>query len=179
MKKRIVIIGAGGHGKVVAETVLLSNVYSIAGFIDDQRNIGDTVYRDIKVLGSRAFLAEHKNEFDGFIAAVGNNPVRKEIFEMFHESISPITVIHPFSFISDSAVIGAGTAVLAGAVIGADAVVGENCIVNAKSLVEHDCVLGAHSHIAQGALAGSGCRMPELFLLEFGGRLNPYTNLIK
>lgn len=179
MKKRIVIIGAGGHGKVVAETVLLSNKYSIAGFVDDQRQIGDVVFRDYKVLGNRTFLAEHKSEFDGFIAAVGNNAIRKEIFEMFRGLISPMTVIHPFSFVSDSAVIGEGTVVLAGAVIGADAVVGENCIVNAKSLVEHDCFLGAHSHIAQGALAGSGSKMPEQYLLEFGGRLNPYTDLIK
>jgi sugar O-acyltransferase (sialic acid O-acetyltransferase NeuD family) len=179
MKKKIIIVGAGGHGKVVADAALQTGNFEIVGFVDDNLAVNTPVFEGIMVLGNRSSFRALAHQADGFIVAIGNNVLRKEIFEELSAFVVPLTVVHPFTSVAPSAQIHAGCMILAGAVIGAGSVVGENTIVNVQSLIDHDCRIGAHSHIAQGSLIGSACSVPESFLLPFGQHVAPYTDLLK
>lgn len=175
MKRRIVIVGAGGHGRVVADALLRQGTFEIAGFADDLTAKGTDVIDGIAVVASTSEEQLIRSLADGFVIAVGNNEHRARLFEKFSLLLEPFTVIHPAASVSPFATIGKGGMVMAGAVVGAGAVIGDNCIINVQSLVDHDCAIGANSHIAQGALVGSGCKTPPFYTLALGDRLPSYS----
>lgn len=177
MKKKILIVGAGGHGRVVAEAVLASGRYELAGFADDTRAKGEEVMPGYRVLASTAEEKLLRSLADGFVVAIGNNAIRKQLFEKLSRIFEPLTVIHPAAVVSVTATTGAGCMILAGAVVGPSAVIGVNSILNVQSLVDHDSIIGPSSHIAQGALVGSGCQAPEGYLLGLGERLPSYQKI--
>ena len=149
MKDRLVILGAGGHGRVCAEVAML-NGYDNIVFLDDRRVDGLNVIDTTKNL--EKYIPENE-----FFVAIGDNSIRTDFIRRIKKSGGRLaTLIHPRSVVSGSAKIGAGTVVMAGAVIQADAVVGDGVIINTCSSVDHDCVVGDYSHVAVGAhLAGA------------------------
>ena len=144
---KIVIIGAGGHGKVLAECARDAGL-DVAGFID-QGQIGRKVL-GLPVLGGDDDLAAMKDHgVTGAIVAIGHNPVRAKLAQRIAEAgLDLVSVISPRAVISPTATIGAGTLVMPGAIINADARIGENVIVNTGAIVEHDCTLGDAVHVA-------------------------------
>jgi acetyltransferase EpsM len=175
MSSPIVIIGAGGHAKVVAEAILLQGKYTIAGFLDDKMKKGEEVMGGLKCIGT---TAEFPIGIETFIVAIGNNSVRKKLYELHAARYEAATVIHPSACISKNAVIGNGTVVLAGAVIAYKAEIKENCIINSLSMVDHETIVGVHAHIAQGCIIGSNCSVPEGYTSQLGQKINSYTNLL-
>ncbi|MFZ5553775.1 MAG: hypothetical protein ACOZCO_11725 [Bacteroidota bacterium] len=166
-KIKIIIAGAGGHGKVVADAVLKEGKYEIAGFADDTKTPGTIVFMNYKVLCAIQ-LQEVKKQASHFIVAIGDNSIRKRIFLEFSKEINPVTVIHPFVSLAEVIQLGAGSVILAGAVINTSSVIGENCIINSSALVDHDVSIGAHTHIGQGALIGSGNIIGDLNYIQQG-----------
>jgi len=150
MCKKLIVIGAGGHGRVVADTAAEAG-FELLGFLDDSA-VGENI------LGGLGLVGEYASE-TSFIIAVGDNGARKRIAERLYESfgkISYATVIHPRATVSKSAVLGEGSVVMAGAVINAGARVGAHCIINTSSVVEHDCRLCDFVHISpRAALSGT------------------------
>lgn len=146
--KRLLIVGASGHGKVVADIARLSG-YGDITFLDDNPEIKQC--GGYPVIGSCAKV----NALDGdVIVAIGNAPIREKLQKTIQKE-RMATLIHPSAVVSD-AVIGRGTVVMAGAVINPGAVIGEGCIINTASSVDHDCRIGSYVHIAVGAhIAGS------------------------
>ena len=141
----VIVIGAGGHGKVVAD-IIRKNGDVILGFLDDCKEKG-TVYFGSKILGS---VKEASLFLDAqFIIAIGDNSVRKELSDM---TINYYTAIHPSAFIGEGAKIGEGTVVCAGVVINPDAVIGKHSIVNTASVIEHDSIIEDFVHISPGAI---------------------------
>lgn len=136
---RLTIIGASGHGKVVADIAGL-NGYTDIVFLDDNENSKEC--GGFKVIGNTKTPVEG----DVFIA-IGNPQVRKRL----SEGRKVVTLIHPHAVIARDAVIGEGTVVMAGAVINPNARIGKGCIINTCSSVDHDCVLGDFCHVAVGA----------------------------
>lgn len=140
--KKIIIIGAGGHGRVVSETAKL-NGYEVIGFLDDADNQ--------TTVGKVADFIKYICDFD-FIVAIGNNKVRMRIqSELIKRGANVVSLIHPNTTVSESASIGKGTVVMAGAVINAGAVIGNGAIINTCASVDHDCRIGNFSHISVGA----------------------------
>ena len=174
--KRLFIIGAGGHGKVVAEAAGLDG-FEIAGFIDDTKKKEEFVTPEYKVAGSVAEASSIMQKTDYFVVAIGNNKVRKDIYTKMLPVAIPAVIIHPGASVSKSAVIGKGTVVLANAVINAECRVGDNCIINALSLLDHESVVGSHSHIAQGSIIGSNCSLPELSVTDIGQARKSFTKV--
>lgn len=141
-RKQLVIIGAGGHGKVCAD-IAKKNGYTHILFLDDGPVPG--------VAGKISEYTAYLNTADFFVA-IGNNAVREKIAkELISQNACLATLIHPFAAVADSAVIGAGTVVVAGAVVNPDAKIGTGVIVNTCASVDHDCVIGDYVHIAAGA----------------------------
>ena len=153
MPKSVVIIGASGHGKVIADIVIKSGDM-VRGFLDDAENLPETV-AGIPVLGK---TADYENYTDShFVIAIGNAAIRRRIADKLEGQVTWYTAIHPAAVIAALDVeIGEGTVIMAGAVVNACARVGRHCILNTASVVEHDNVLGDYVHVSPGAvLAGT------------------------
>jgi sugar O-acyltransferase (sialic acid O-acetyltransferase NeuD family) len=166
-KMKVIIIGAGGHGKVVADAIIKENKYELIGFADDNKLIGETVYLNYKVVC--AIQAMEIQKFAaGFIIAIGNNKIRAEKFDDLKLTIQPIKVIHPFSCLANDISVGEGTVILAGAVINPGTKIGFNCIINSHVLIDHDCVLNDHVHIGQSVSLGSGNQVESFIHFEQG-----------
>jgi sugar O-acyltransferase (sialic acid O-acetyltransferase NeuD family) len=164
MSQRLLIIGAGGHGRSVAEAVSLRGDFEIVGFVDDGAAVGDVFGNPI--LGPISRLDELKRMADSVVVAIGRNTIREELFNRARALGYRLPVItHPASFVSPSAVLGAGTVVMAGAQVGVEAVIGQGVIVNTSAVVDHHCVvedfghLGTNACMAGGAVLGRGAWM--------------------
>ena len=148
--KNVIIVGAGGHARVIADIVRCRGD-RVVGFLDDQVQAGAS---DIPVLG---MLKDYVNYLDAcFIVGIGNAAIRRKVAQMM-AGVEWYTAIHPSAVVSEMNVfIGQGTAVMAGAVINTGAHIGEHCIINTASVVEHDNRIGDFAHISVGAkLAGT------------------------
>ena len=158
-KPRIVIFGGGGHAKVVIDIIHQQQKFAIEAIVDPvtdrQELYGYKIYPDHGQLTEGAFLV-----------AIGDNKVRKGIFEKMCDSgWSPVAVSHPAAIVAPDVTIGAGTVIMAGAIINPATIVGENCIINTGATIDHDCEIGSHSHIAPGCnLAGTVTTGTGVFL---------------
>ncbi|OES44945.1 acetyltransferase [Domibacillus iocasae] len=150
--RKIVVIGHGGHSKVVQDTIQSLGGYEFIAILDDR-------YTDVSCKNGIQFgpVSEAKKLATDpgvvFTIAIGTNWVREKIAkELFDYGAMFETLIHPFSFVSPSARIGPGSVVMAGAIINADAVIGSHVIVNSGSIVEHDNFIADYAHISPGSV---------------------------
>lgn len=141
MSDEIILIGASGHSKVIAD-IIRKNGNTVYGFLDDDRTKKG-------VIGpvSDCLLYQDKK----FVIAIGSNQIRKKIAETY-PTLQYCTAIHPSAVLADNIEIGEGTVVMANAVINSDARIGNHCIINSASVVEHDCYLEDFVHISPGAV---------------------------
>lgn len=145
---RLVVIGAGGHGKVIAD-IALRNGYSDLSFVDDYAT-GQCM--NFPIIGNTELLENLNDGKTDFVIAIGNNKTRSMIAERYH--VHWVKLIHPSAQIAYGVEIGEGTVVMAGAVINPDAKVGKHCIVNTCAVVEHDNCLGDYVHVSPNAALG-------------------------
>jgi sugar O-acyltransferase (sialic acid O-acetyltransferase NeuD family) len=160
---RVVVLGAGGHAKVVLPTIEGSGRHEIIGLLDDDGiRHGADVY-DYRVLGDRALLVELRSRgVSACVAAVGDNAARAEISRLLRaHSFELVPATHPAATVLRGSEIGDGTVVLPGAFIGADTRVGEGVIISVGVVVGHDVVVGdyaqlcLHVNLSGGAVVGS------------------------
>lgn len=151
---RLAILGASGHGKVVADIAVLMG-WKYIDFFDDAWPALDRV-GVWKVEGNTKKLISRMADYDAYFIAIGNNSIRWEMFNQLKQySNTAAVLIHPSATVSQYADIKEGTVVMANAVINPFASVGSACIVNTGATIDHDCLLGSASHISPGAnLAG-------------------------
>ena len=148
--KRIVLIGASGHGKVCAEIAELSNKYSELLFLDDDQSIKKNGKYD--VVGTSEDIYKYIDSETDFFVSIGNHKYRREIQQKIEERGGRIaSLIHPNAVISEDVKIGIGTVIMPGSVINAGTIIGKGVIVNTSSSIDHDCSIGAWSHVAVGA----------------------------
>ncbi|NAW98854.1 MULTISPECIES: acetyltransferase [unclassified Vibrio] len=145
----LAIIGAGGHGKVIADIASQCG-YELIDFYDDGKQAGQ-IFGAWKVKGTVEDLEKQQSDYCGIVVAIGQNDVRSALIQKFALQ-KRITLIHPSSVISIHAQIGAGTVIMPRAVVNAFAQIGEGVIINTSSVVEHDCRIGNFSHISPGAV---------------------------
>lgn len=149
--RSLIIFGAGGHAKVVADIALKSG-YRIAGFLDDSSDISEVL--GYPVLGCVADCVKYADECD-FIIGIGNNSVRRKIFDTYSH-LNYATLIHPNACIGINTQIGFGTVIMPGAVINADTKVGKFSVINSCAVVEHDCLIGDFTLLAPNSTV-CGC----------------------
>ncbi len=152
MSKQLVIIGAGGHGKVVSDIAALTGYDRIA-FLDDNEKL-DTC-NGYPVVGRVCDYTHYKDS--DFSVAIGNGTVRSALLEKLQrDNMTIATLIHPNAVVANSVSIGVGTVVMAGAIINAESRIGKGCIINTAASVDHECVLSDYVHISAGThLAGN------------------------
>lgn len=171
MNSGALIIGAGGHGKVIAD-IMRCLGRPILGFVDDNAAIiGQQVF-GLPVLGRVDQWADFGP--DGLIAGVGDNGIRRVIVERAGPSAPRwVTALHPASVIAASVGMGAGAVVMAGAIINADTIIGSHAIVNTGATIDHDCIIGDFVHVAPGAHLAGGVHVGDGALLGIGCAVTP------
>lgn len=174
--RTLAILGASGHGKVIADAALCSGWTNIIFFDDAWPKV--TQFGSWPVIGTTKKLLNECEQFEAAIIGIGDNAIRYAKGAVLREAkISVATIIHPRAVISSSARVGQGSVVFAGAVINPDGVIGEHCIVNTNATVEHDCTLGDAVHISPGAnLAGQVC-VGELTWVGLGANVRQCITL--
>ncbi len=157
---RLAILGASGHGKVVADTAECCDWLHVEFFDDawplSPRNGG------WPVVGDTVALLDRLNEFDGVVVAIGNNRIRNtKLLELQAKGAQLVTLVHPAACVSRYSSIGVGSVVFAGAVVNADACIGMGSILNTGCSIDHDCVLGNAVHVSPGARLAGGVQVGE------------------
>ena len=154
MKDKLLIIGAGGHGKVIADIALKMNKWKTIAFLDDDGNIKQSM--DIAVIGKFNDAFKYIQDYDIFVA-IGNNSTRERIQKNLEKlGASMPVLIHPDATIGEQVKIGTGTAVMAGAIINCCTKIGKGCIINTGATIDHDNTIEDYVHISPGAnLAGT------------------------
>lgn len=154
MKNKLLIIGASGHGKVVADIALKMNKWESIAFLDDDENIKQSM--NIEVIGKSSDVSKYIQDYDIFVA-IGNNSTRERIQKNLEKLGASIPVlIHPKSVIAEQVEIGSGTVIMAGAIINCCTSIGKGCIINTGVTLDHDNIIEDYVHISPGAnLAGT------------------------
>lgn len=166
--RKLLVLGAGGHGKAVAEVALLSGEWQQVIFLDDRWPEINLVC-GMPVVGDLSHLAEKAGATDGAIAAVGNNGLRRAWQEKITASgISLVSVVHPRACVSASASIGPGSAIMSLAVVGAEARLGQGVIINAGAVADHDVTLGDYAHLGVGVCLAGGVAVGAAAWLQAG-----------
>jgi sugar O-acyltransferase (sialic acid O-acetyltransferase NeuD family) len=150
---RLIIIGAGGHGRVVADASTVPVV-----FLDEDTSLES-------VIGTPSELSSVVADGDGVIVAIGDNRTRLAVLGGIEQAA---TIVHESSVVSNSVSLGVGTVVFAGAIINAYATLGIGCIVNTGATVDHDCQLADGVHISPGANLGGNVTVGECSWIGIG-----------
>lgn len=163
---RLAIIGAGGHGRVVADAASAAGWDSIVFIDDDSTSPVSGIW---PVIGGTDWLRAHVRDFTGVFVAVGDNAIRLNLLRDLEGRDGPIPlIVHPKAIVSSHAELGAGSVVIGGACINIGAVIGKAVIVNSAATVDHDCVLGDGVHISPGANLAGGVRVGDRSWIGIG-----------
>lgn len=158
-----VILGAGGHARVIIETIQIIGEVGLVGVLDRDAKVGTQVGH-LTVLGDDQWLAHARargvNKFVVGVGSVGIAETRRNLFALgIKHGMEPVTVCHPRALISVSVELARGCQVLVGSIVNTGSRIGENAIINSGAVVEHDCDIGAHAHIACGAILAGGVKV--------------------
>lgn len=148
MIKQLIIVGASGHGKVVADIAIKMNRWERIVFLDDDTSIKKLIGLD--VVGATIEAIKYKEKADFFVA-IGNNETRKKIQENFiAQGLNIVTLVHPNAVIGTDVEIGIGTVIMAGVIINSSTRIGNGCIINTCSSVDHDNEIKDYVHLSPG-----------------------------
>lgn len=153
MPPKLIIWGASGHARVVADIIRVAGVYEIAGFVDDQHpERAGAAFEDSTILGGRESLAAQRERgIRHLIVAFGHCAGRREaaLFAV-SKGFTLATAIHPSAVIASNAHIFSGTVIAANAVVNPHTIIGANVIINTSASVDHDCTISDGVHIGPG-----------------------------
>jgi sugar O-acyltransferase (sialic acid O-acetyltransferase NeuD family) len=174
MSKRegVVVLGAGGHAKVVVST-LRAQGHGVATILDDNPHLWGQQVLGVTIRGPLSLLRSER--FVSGVIAVGDNATRQRLAQAFQ--VPWLTVIHPAAVVDPSARLGTGTVIMAGAVVQADAVIGDHAIVNTAATVDHGCTLGDFVHCAPGVHLAGDVFIGEGALMGVGSTAIPSVRI--
>jgi sugar O-acyltransferase (sialic acid O-acetyltransferase NeuD family) len=153
-KKKLVLIGAGGHARSCIDVIEQEGKYEIAGLVGLSQKVGSKQF-GYEVLTTDSGLGELAKRFPFALVVLGQIHSPDLRIRLYEESIAAgfklPSIIAPSAYVSPHAKIGAGTIVMQGAILNTGVVVGDNCIINSRALLEHDSRVSDHCHVSTGA----------------------------
>ena len=175
--KKLAILGASGHGKVIADCAEVLGWDSISFFDDSWPTIKKNAHWN--VIGNTISLIEKASEFDGIFVAIGNNEIREQKVKLLKKNtVSDFpTLIHPSAQISRYATIGHASIILAGAVINAYTTIGDGVIINTSASIDHDCTIGSFVHVSPGSRVAGSVKVGDLSWLGIGSSVIQNVNI--
>jgi UDP-perosamine 4-acetyltransferase len=183
MKTPVIVLGGGGHSKVVIDAIRSISKFKILGITDPAIKKGTKVSNYL-VIGNDTVLFSSKKRMNALLVlGFGNQRSdlkRKNVYEKLKTvGYSFATIIHREACIAKSSSIGEGAQVMAKSVIQPDSAIGENTIINTSAIIEHDCFIGKHCHIAPGAILGGNVRVGDSSFVGLGSRVLPGVKIGK
>ena len=177
MKPKLLIVGAGGHGLVVADAALELGLWSEIVFLDDHVK-GDLLIPNCKVLGVIADVENIIHKYQDIFVAIGDNKRRLALINEFMEKDFNIPIImHPTSSVSSNAKIGLGSFIAANSVVGVGAKLGKGCIVNTGASVDHENLLADGVHVSPGAHLGGGVQIGKCSWIGIGASVREQASI--
>lgn len=164
---KLIIIGASGHGKVIAD-IAVKNGYEDIVFLDDDEKIKECA--GFPIVGK---TDEARNMDGDKVVAIGNAEIRARMMA----EITTVTLIHPEAVLSRRVEIGEGSVVMAGVVVNSDAKIGKGCIINTGASVDHDCVIEDYCHISVGTHVAGTCYIGEMTWIGAGATVSNNVNV--
>lgn len=166
------VVGAGGHAKVVLDTLRAAG-YTVAGILDD-----DKARHGTDVLGAQVVAGSAPEELTRLdvrraVVGIGDNAVRARLVALLAAHVAWASAIHPAAVVAPSAEVHEGSVLVANAVVQADTVLGSHAIVNTAATIDHDCVIGPCVHVAPGAHLAGGVTVGEGALIGLGASVVP------
>lgn len=168
----ILIIGAGGHAKVVADILFLQGE-TVLGYVDDNPSSWGTVRLGLPVLGKIDDFEQHSP--GGLVMGIGDNAVRRSIVMRLGERAAGMwrSAIHPRATVAASVQLGVGAVILAHAVVNPNSIIGDHVIINTGATVNHDCRIGSFCHVAPGVHLAGGTKLGEGVFVGVGASAIP------
>lgn len=171
MGEPLVVYGAGGHGKVVAE-ILLAGGQQIAGFLDDNPALSGSRVLDFPVFRAAEWL--EKNASARVALGIGNNSQRERAAQQITRfGCKLITAIHSSATIARSARVGCGVVIMASAVLNSECHIGDGVIINTGAIVEHDVKINRYAHLAPRCVTGGGVEISDFAQIGIGAVVLP------
>ncbi len=171
MPTELVIVGAGGHAKVVIEALKVSDHNCrIVSVDEDNSKVGIRLLSDISI----QLLADWSQLPSDYHVAIGHNRVRRKMSDAARKfNKQALTIIHPSAQVSPSASLAEGCFIAALSVIAAEAQIDDACIINHGSVIDHDCSIGAYTHVAPNVTLGGGVKLGRECLIGAGATVLP------
>jgi len=164
MSLPIIIIGAGGHAKVLL-SILKARSADVYGVTDVSNNLCGKNLKGIPILGNDDIILDYPPDtivLVNGIGSVSSMEKRKSIYDKFKgDGYSFMNVVHPSALIMDDVHLDEGVQIMAGAIVQTGSRIGANSIINTGGIVDHDCVIGEHVHIAPGAVLSGGVQISD------------------
>lgn len=169
---KLLVLGAGGHGRVVADAAATMGIWDTIDFLDDRSKAPC-------VIGVCADFEKYAGQYDAAFPAIGNNALRMQWFVHLHNAGYDIPVIiHSRACVSKSSQVAEGTVILANATINTNTQIEKGCIISQGVLIDHDDVIGLGCHIDIGAIVQAGCYIPPLTKVNAGVIITRRTHAI-
>lgn len=177
---KILIVGSGGHGQVVAEILKrmqeAGGKVTPLGYLDDRQDLIGEELIGLRVLGGLKDLSEW--DFDALVVGIGDNSLRREIYaDMVSRGRRIFTAIHPTAVLASDIQIGDGSMVCAGVVVNPGSIIGEDVILNTGSVVEHHNQIDAHAHVGPGVTLGGEVTVGTGALIGVGATIMPRISI--
>ena len=180
--KRVLVWGAGGHGKVVVDALMASGEWKVAGILDDDVEKRGTEVLGVKVLSFEGDVSDVAMKLDckRVAIAIGDNYTRFEKFQQARRAgLTPVNVVHPRAHVSRFVQMGEGVTILAGATINPGTTIADNVCVNTSASVDHDNYLETSCHIFPNATLTGGVRVAEFAYVGSGAVIAPNLTVEK
>lgn len=171
--ENLIIVGASGHAKVIADIVEKEGKYHLVGFIDEKLEGKALGY---PILGAEKDLPHlmEKRHITALVVGVGDNHIREKAATRLRANFPTLNfpaIVHPNASLGKEVQLGAGTVVMAQAVVNPCSKVGEFCIINTNASLDHDCTLGDFASLAPGATIGGNCIIGKKSAIGIGASL--------
>ena len=171
-KPSLLIVGAGGHGRSVAEAVLMANQFNLVGFLDDGAFARGESVLDLPMLGPATAFENYADKATHAVVAIGNNVLRQNLFTQLQAAgFALASVIHPKAIVSPRALLGSGVAVMAGAIVGTEAMLSQGAIVNCGAVVDHHAQVHEFGHLGVNACMAGGSMLGALAWMQAGSAI--------
>ncbi len=171
MKKKLAIIGAGGHGKVVGDIALL-NKYKKIDFYDD--NVSNIKKYPFNIVDNINNLKKNLSYYDSFFVAIGDNYLRSNKIQWLKKlDVKIVNLIHPKSTVSKFSSLGLGICVMANAVINSGSIIKDGVIINTSASIDHDCTINEFAHISPNCGLSGGVIVGKFTHLGTGSSVHP------
>lgn len=182
--KKIIIVGGGGHARVIIDILLKIPDVEIIGITEVRKELHGTFLLDIPVRGDDSILPQLLKKEDTSaiigVGSIGDTALRAKLFEEVKAmGFTFINVIHPYSCINSRVVLGEGNVIMAGAIINPDVVIGNNTIINTGVIIEHDCIIEDNTHISLGVKLGGGIKIGKNSHIGIGATIIQGINVGK